>query len=100
MLVLPITTAPASSSLITASEEKVGTKFDKILDEHVVSISLVHMLSLIATGTPAKGPVSLPDLMSSSAFLALARAASLSTVTYALISDSELSICLRTASTN
>ena len=39
------------------------------------------MLSLIATGTPARGPLSLPALIASSAALAFANAVSLSNVT-------------------
>ena len=60
LLVLPRITAPAFSRLITASAVNVGTKFSSILELHVVSTPLVHMLSLIATGTPARGPVSSP----------------------------------------
>ena len=61
MFVLPISTAPACSSLRTASALKVGIKFPRIFEEQVVSIPSVHILSLIATGTPARGPVSSPD---------------------------------------
>ena len=60
ILVFPIITAPAFSRFKTASAEKVGTKLPKILEEQVVSISCVHILSLIATGTPASGPVISP----------------------------------------
>ena len=60
MLVLPRITAPAFSKFNTASEENVGIKLPRIFEEQVVSIPSVHILSLIATGTPARGPVSSP----------------------------------------
>jgi len=81
MLVFPIITAPASFNLLTASAEKEGTKLESIFEEQVVSISSVHILSLIATGTPASGPVSLPSSISFCTLLASSNAFSLSIVT-------------------
>ncbi len=61
MFVLPIITAPASSRLITACDEKVGMKLPSIFEEQVVSKPFVHILSLMATGTPASGPLRVPS---------------------------------------
>ena len=81
MFVFPMTTAPASSILFTASLENCGIKFPNIFDEHVVRTPSVHMLSFIAIGTPARGPVSSPASIFFWASFAAASAASLSNVT-------------------
>ncbi len=72
ILVLPMMTAPAFSNCSTASAEKVGTKLFKILEEQVVRVPFVHILSLMAKGTPAKGPVSSPASMAAWTSLAFA----------------------------
>src|SRR6476659_11206915 len=59
-LVLPTTTAPAARSFSTTVASYGGFQPSRIFDEHVVSMPLVHMLSLSATVTPASGPGSSP----------------------------------------
>ena len=59
-LVLPITTAPASRSVVTMVASYGGFQPSRIFDEHVVGTPRVHMLSLRATVTPASGPGSMP----------------------------------------
>ena len=46
---------------LTAVELGKRIKLYKILEEQVVSRSFVHILSLMATGTPASGPVRVPS---------------------------------------
>ncbi len=81
IFVLPMITAPASLRRITASLENCGIKFSNILDEHVVRTPSVHILSLIATGTPANSPFNVPASIFFCASFASFRAASLSNVT-------------------
>ena len=78
---LPRITAPAFSRFSTASALKVGTKFSKILEEQVVRVPSVHILSLIAKGTPARGPVSSPASIFFCTSAACCNAFSRSTVT-------------------
>ena len=91
MFVLPTIIAPAFSKFSTAVAVYGGTKLPRIFEEHVVRIPFVHMLSLIATGTPARGPVSSP---ASILFCTLSAASNIFfssiTVTNALILDSNL----------
>ena len=61
IFVFPMITAPAFSRFSTASAVYVGLKLYNIFEEQVVSRSFVHILSLMATGTPASGPVSVPS---------------------------------------
>src|SRR5438552_12871612 len=60
-LVLPMTTAPAARRRSTTVASYGGRQPSRILDEHVVGMPRVVMLSLSATGTPASGPGSRPD---------------------------------------
>ncbi len=60
MFVFPRMTAPAFSKFSTACAVYVGTNPERIFEQQVVRIPATHILSLIATGTPAKGPVSSP----------------------------------------
>src|SRR5687768_8244207 len=55
-LVLPTITAPASSRRVTTVALYGGTKPARILDDAVVGTPAVHMLSLMAIGTPCSGP--------------------------------------------
>ncbi|CAB4798610.1 unannotated protein [freshwater metagenome] len=73
-LVLPTMTAPACCRRVTTVASYGGFQPSKILEEHVVGTPRVHMLSLSAIGTPARGPRSLPDFKSASILAALARA--------------------------
>ena len=57
MFVFPKNTTPSLIRFSTACAEYVGTKFSKILELHVVVYPFVQILSLIAIGTPANGPV-------------------------------------------
>src|SRR6185295_267887 len=75
-LVLPMTTAPAAASLVTTVASYGGFQPSRILDEQVVGTPCVHMLSLRAMGTPARGPGSRPALTIASIASALARALS------------------------
>ena len=86
IFVLPTITAPAASNFSTAVAVNVGTKLLNILEEQVVNIPLIHILSLMATGTPANGPVSVPSSINLCTSSALANAPSRSIVTNALIS--------------
>ena len=99
IFVFPRITAPAFSRFTTASAVKVGLKPSRILELQVVSTPFVHKLSLIATGTPANGPVSVPLLIifctSSARFLA----PSLSIRTKLCTFSSTRSICAMAAST-
>ena len=99
MFVLPRMTAPAFSRFRTASAVYVGTKLYKILEEQVVSNPFVHMLSLIATGTPASGPVSSPASIFACTSFARFKAPSLSTVTKLCTSASRFSIASNAAVT-
>ncbi len=99
ILVLPRMTAPAFSRFRTASAVYVGTKLYKILEEQVVSNPFVHMLSLIATGTPASGPVSSPASIFACTSFARFKAPSLSTVTKLCTSASRFSIASNAAVT-
>ena len=81
MLVCPTITAPASLSFTTASAVYVGTKFDRILDEQLVCTPSWHILSFIAIGTPARGPLSSPASIFFCTSSAWASAPSRSTVT-------------------
>ena len=57
ILVFPTITAPAFCRFLTASAVNVGRKLESIFELHVVSCPSIHMLSLTAAGTPARGPV-------------------------------------------
>ena len=61
IFVLPSRIAPAFLRFSAASAEYGGTNPLKILELHVVSIPSVQILSLIAIGTPASGPVRMPS---------------------------------------
>ena len=71
---LPTTTAPASCSRVTTVASKGERYSSSILDPQLVRPSLVQMLSLMATGTPAKGPADSPAMMRRSISAALAKA--------------------------
>ena len=74
--VLPTITAPAARKRVTTVASYGGFQPSRIFDEHVVSMPCVHMLSLIAMGTPASGPTGRPAAISASIASACARAAS------------------------
>ena len=59
----------------------VGIKFSNILEEQVVRVPSVHILSLMAKGTPAKGPVNSPASIFFCTSAACCNALSRSTVT-------------------
>jgi hypothetical protein len=65
-LVLPTMTAPACCRRVTTVASYGGFQPSRIFDEHVVAMPRVHMLSLSATGTPAKAPSALPAFACSS----------------------------------
>src|SRR3989304_2223570 len=54
MLVLPMSTAPASASLFTTVALYCGTYSSRIFDEQVVRTARVEMQSLIAKGMPVR----------------------------------------------
>ena len=54
---IPMITRPACSRRSITSALYCGTKFSRIFDAQVVVFPLMQILSLIATGTPARGPV-------------------------------------------
>ena len=99
MFVFPKITAPAASRFLTASAVNIGWKLPRIFELQVVSIPFVHMLSLIATGTPASGPVSVPSSINFCTSSALFNAPSLSSVTKLFTSFSTFSICAMEAFT-
>ena len=98
IFVFPRITAPAFCRLSTASDVNVGTKFPKILELQVVRRPSVHILSLIATGTPASGEVSSPASIFFCTSSACFSAPSRSTVTKLLTLSSFASMALRAAS--
>src|SRR5688572_13768860 len=55
-LVLPTTTAPAATRRSTTVASYGGRHPSRIFELHVVGTPRVHMLSLRATGTPARRP--------------------------------------------
>jgi hypothetical protein len=55
-LVLPITTAPASASLVTTVASYGGRQPSRIFDEQVVGTPRVHMLSFSAIGHARERP--------------------------------------------
>src|SRR3954468_6949908 len=55
-LVFPTMTAPAAARRCTTVASYGGSQPSRMRDEHVVGTPLVVMLSLSATGTPARGP--------------------------------------------
>src|SRR5947207_3035169 len=59
-LVLPTITAPAASSFFTTVASYGARKFSSMRDEQVVVPKLVQRLSLMAIGTPVKGPTTCP----------------------------------------
>src|SRR5205809_7451859 len=65
-LVLPTVIAPAAPRRSTTVALYGGFQPWRIFDEHVVGTPRVHMLSLSAIGTPARGPGSLPAATRSS----------------------------------
>ncbi len=73
-------------------------KFPSILELQVVRIPFVHMLSLMATGTPARGPFNLPASMSAWTFPACSMVFSSFTVTKAWMDGSMAFIRAREAS--
>jgi hypothetical protein len=54
--VFPTMIAPAASSRCTTVASYGGRNVSRILDDAVVRMRRMHMLSLSATGTPASGP--------------------------------------------
>src|SRR3954464_4282251 len=64
--VLPTITAPASCSRVTTVASYGGRQPARIFELHVVGSPRVVRLSLMATGTPASGPGSLPRTTRSS----------------------------------
>ena len=78
-------------------ETAVGIKLYKILELQVVNIPFVHILSLMATETPARGPVSVPSSIIFCTSFARIIADSSSTVTKLLISFSFARIASRAA---
>ncbi len=81
MFVLPRTMAPASFRAFAAVAVYVGIKLYNMRELQVVRIPSVHILSLMATGTPASGPLNSPALIFSCTCSACLRAFSSSTVT-------------------
>ena len=97
MFVLPSTTAPASRRRPTAVASPDGTKSPRMREPQVVSRPAVQMLSLTATGSPARGRSRPPpDIRSSSA---ACRSASGLIRTNAFSSPSTASMRLRNART-
>jgi len=60
-LVLPMIVAPAARRRATTVASYGARYFSRIFEAHVVGASSVQRLSLIATGTPARGPVGAPS---------------------------------------
>ncbi len=75
MFSLPSRIAPALASRSTIAASIVGTKSFRILDPHVVRMPRVRNRSLIAYGTPCRGPRYRPFRISDSARFAAAAAA-------------------------
>jgi len=72
-------TEPAAAIFSTAVASYGGFHPSRIFDEHVVAMPRVHMLSLTAMGTPARGPTCSPAAMRWSMSAAAMRASSAST---------------------
>src|ERR1700736_4428427 len=83
MLVLPMMTAPAFSSLSTTVAEYGARKFSRIFDPAVVISPATQKRSFTATGTPARGPSVSPDFTRASIARAFAKARSGSRRMYA-----------------
>ena len=80
MLALPVMTTSCPASLSMTVALYGGLKLYSILDAQVVSVPLVQMLSLIATGIPARSDSSLPAARFASTAAACASAVSSVTV--------------------
>src|SRR5262249_20742673 len=76
VVVVPSMTAPASLSFWTTAESAPATWFSRTFEPDRVLTPLTSYSSLIAIGTPCKGPRYLPLLISASAVFADARASS------------------------
>src|SRR5947207_11849836 len=72
--VLPMTIAPAARRRVTTVASYGGRHPSRMRDAQVVGTPRVHMLSLSATGTPARGPGSPPVATPRSTGSAAARA--------------------------